>query len=124
MNFIATIDGIISTATQTFFLLLGLWGLFRAIRGQSTDGSYLGALVIGEILFIVALVFDVVLWFGGIVPERAGLHYLYAVFAVLLLPFIFASVLKGEESNQAQWIFAFATLFLFGVAARLILVGS
>lgn len=120
METLAALDGVISNASQMFFLILGLWGLFRALRSQSVDGSFLGSLVIGEGLLIAALILDVVLYVGGFVPDRAGLHYLYAVFAVLLTPFIYTSVLRGEDSNQAQWIYAFVCLFLWGVAARLI----
>ncbi len=124
MQLLAQADGILASATQTFFLVLGIWGIFRAIRGQGVDGSYLGALAIGCGMFLVELVFDIILWFGSIVPDRPGLHYLYAVFAVLLIPFIYASVLHGDDSNQAQWVYAFVTLFLWGVAARLITIGG
>ena len=118
METLLTIDSGITNAARLFCLILGLWGLFRAIRGQSVDGSYLGAVAIGGILFTVLLVLDILLYFQGVTPGRAGLHYLYAVFAVLLLPFLYTSVLRGDDSNQAQWIWAFALLFLFGVAAR------
>ena len=123
MDLLTTIDAGLTNATRTFFLILGLWGVYRAVRGYGIDGSYLGALAIGAGLFVIALIFDVVLWFGGIVPQRAGLHYLYAIFAALLVPFIYASVLKGEVSNQAQWIFAFVCLFLWGVVDRIIVLG-
>lgn len=118
MEIIQLLDDRLTFATQLFFFALGLWGFIRAVRGYSVDGNYIGALFVGEFLFVALVVLDVVLWFGGIVPERASLHYLYALFAVLLVPFIYASVLKGEDSNQAQWIYTFATFFLFGIAAR------
>ena len=119
MDLVTQFDGGIAGATQTFFLVLGLWGGYRAIRSMGMDGSFLGAVVIGEGLLVLQLILDVVMWLGGVVPERPGLHYLYAVFAVLLPPFIYASVLKGEVSNQAQWIFTFVCLFLWGLMARL-----
>ena len=118
------IDDVLTNATQMFFLILGLWGLFRAVRGMSVDGSYLGALAIGEGLYIVLLILDAVLWFSSVTPSRAGLHYLYAVFAVLLIPFVYASLLRGDDSNQAQWIFAFVTLFLWGIAQRVMTTGT
>ena len=119
MDLLTQIDGGVSNATQMFFLILGLWGAFRAIRSQGMDGSFLGAVVIGEVLLVVLLVLDAILWLGGVVPERAGLHYLYATFAALLPPFIYASVLRGEVSNQAQWIFTFVCLFLWGLMMRI-----
>lgn len=120
MQAITILDGGISNATRLFFLLIGLWGLWRAVRGNPVDGSYLGALAVGELLFVVMLLFDLILWFGEVRPQRTGLHYLYAVFAVLLLPFIYSSVLRADDSNRAQWIYAFVTLFLFGIADRAI----
>lgn len=118
MATIAFIDARLTQSTEYFFLAIGLWGLFRAIRGAGLDGGYTGALVIGQGLFVILLIFDVVLWFGGIIPQRAWLNYLYDIFAVLLLPYIYFTVLNGDESNRAQWIFTFVTLFLFGIADR------
>ena len=124
MTTISTLDDGLTNATQLFFLLIGLWGAFRALRGQGVDGSYFGALAIGQGLYIVLIIMDVVLWFSDIEPSRAGLHYLYAVFAVLLIPFIYTSVLKGDDSNQAQWIYAFVALFLWGIATRVVTTGT
>lgn len=118
MEIVQILDDRLTFATQLFFFALGVWGLIRAVRGQSVDGNYVGAIFVGEILYIGLVILDLILWLGGIVPERASLHYLYALFAVLLTPFIYASVLKGDESNQAQWIYTFTSFFLFGVAAR------
>lgn len=119
MTFLTELDTIIATATRTFFAILGIWGVVRAIRGLGVDGSYLGAVAIGTILYVVSLIFDITLFFGGIMPDRPGLHYLYAVFAALLMPFIYGSVVKGDDSNTAQWIWAFVTVFLWGIAVRL-----
>ena len=33
---------IIQHCLALFFLIIGLWGLFRAIRGQAVNGNYLG----------------------------------------------------------------------------------
>ena len=120
MSFIAEIDGILTTATRTFFLILGLWGAFRAIRGQAVDGSYLGALAIGAILYAVGVALDLILFIGDIRPDRPSLHYLYAIFGALLIPFVYTSAVKGDDSNTAQWIWAFVTLFLWGLSVRIL----
>ena len=121
-DFITTltfIDGRLTNTTQLFFLIIGLWGTWRAIRGESVDGNYYGTLAIGEVLYIVLLVLDVLLLIVGHAPtQRAWLHYLYAVFAVLLIPFVHTTTLKGDDSNRAQWVYAFVTLFLAGIAVR------
>ncbi len=90
MTTLVAIHRALSNTAWLFFLILGLWGLFRAIRGRSVDSNYLGAAFIGQMIF-VALVF---------------------------LPFVYVSVLRGDDTNRAQWVLAFTTLFLFGIALR------
>lgn len=124
MDTFVTIDTAVTNAARLFFLLLGLWGVVRGLRGLGVDGSYFGALVVGQILYILLLLFDLIEWARGYVPERAALHYLYAIFAVLLMPYIYVNVLKGDDGNQAQWIYAFVALFLFGIAARAMTTGA
>lgn len=111
------IHGFMSTAIPIFFLMVGLWGLWRALRKQGVDGSYLGALVIAEGLYVVQAIFGGLIWAGG--PAPAWQHVLYGVFAILFLPFLFA-YLRGDDTNRAQWVYALGTLFLFGVALRAI----
>jgi len=124
MDTLAIFDGHLTTATQTFFLILGIWGLVRAITGKGVDGSYYGALAVGVLMYAVQLGLDLLLFFGGIKPhDRAWLHYLYALFAVLLIPYLYTSSAKDDSSNKAQWIYAFATFFLWGIAVRAITTG-
>ena len=119
------IHGVLSNTTWVFFLVIGLWGLFRAIRGQSVNGNYLGAAFIGQSLFVLQAVLGAILWIGGgnASLQRPGIHLLYGVFALVFLPFIYISVLRGDDTNRAQWVLAFTTLFLFGIALRLITTG-
>lgn len=111
-----------STAVALYFLFLGIWGLAQAIRGQSVDGNYLGALVIVEILVIVQGVLGTVLWLAGNDANvvRFEIHLLYGVFAVIFLPFVYMVMLRGDTSNRGQWVLSFATLFMFGIALRAI----
>ncbi|MCI0398422.1 MAG: hypothetical protein L0322_26300, partial [Chloroflexi bacterium] len=94
---------------------------FRAIRKQGVDGSYMGAMVIGEGLFILQAILGVVLLFGGSAPGRT-VHFLYGVFALVALPGLFA-YLRGDDTNRAQWSYAILCLFLFGVSLRAIGTG-
>lgn len=120
MTTLAAIHGALSNTAWIFFLVLGLWGLFRAIRGRSVDGSYLGAVFIGQLIFVAQAVLGAILWIGGgsASMQRPGIHLLYGVFALVFLPFIYLSVLRGDDTNRAQWVLAFTTLFLFGIALR------
>lgn len=124
MELVMQIDGGLNNTTRLFFLIIGLWGLVRSIRGQGVDGSYYGAMAIGELLFILEFVFDIILLIGGMRPERWQIHYLYAVFAILLMPFVYANVLRSDDSNRAMWVYTFVTVFLFGIAARAITTGA
>ena len=104
-------------------VFLGIWGIYRGIRRYGVDGSYMGALIIGQVLYILQGVLGAILWatghIGGV--SRPEMHILYGAFALVFLPFVFLVWLKGDDSNQAQWVLAFTTLYLlFGIAERAI----
>jgi hypothetical protein len=123
MSTLAQIHGVVSNTAMLFFLLLGIWGLYRAIRKYGVDGSYMGALVIGELIFVVQAALGIILAIGGESPGRGIIHYIYGAFALVALPGLFAFT-RGDDSNTAQWYYALATLFLFGVATRAITTGA
>ncbi|MBK8984707.1 MAG: hypothetical protein IPM39_01280 [Chloroflexi bacterium] len=120
MGTIVLIHTQLSQTIWVFFLVLGLWGLFRAIRGQAVDGSYMGALVIGQILYVVQGVLGGILWLNGnmVLVARPFMHVLYGSFALVFLPFVFMVWLRGDDSNRGQWVLAFTVLFMFGIALR------
>ncbi len=122
MSVIVEIHRALSNTIWLFYLALGLWGLFRAIRRQPVDGSYLGAMVVIQIVVLVQGVLGGVLYLGDLRPVRSGIHILYGIFAIVFLPGMFA-YLRGDDSNRAQWVYALATLFMFGVALRAISTG-
>ena len=86
---------------------------------------YLGATVVGQILFILQGVIGVILWVDGRLPNllRPEVHILYGAFVIVFLPFIYLAVLRGDDSNRGMWVMTFSTLFLFGVSLRLIDLG-
>ena len=108
-------------ALKYFKELVGLWGLVRAIRKLNVNGSYLGALVIAEVLFVIQAILGAILLLDGARPGRT-VHLIYGTFALVALPGLFA-YMKGDDSNQAQWYYAIGTLFLFGIALRAIGTG-
>ncbi|MDX1616879.1 MAG: hypothetical protein R3300_21405 [Candidatus Promineifilaceae bacterium] len=122
METIAEIHRLLSNTIWLFFLLLGVWGIFRALRNQEVGPSYLGALVIGEGLFVIQAILGTILWLAGERPGRT-IHLLYGVFVLVALPGLFA-YLRGDDSNRAQWLYGILTLFLFGVALRAIGTGA
>lgn len=120
MTTVQTVHGALSNTAWLFFLIIGLWGLVRGARGQAVNSSYLGAAFIGQMIFVVQAILGTLLWVGGMSAgiQRPGIHLLYGVFALVFLPFIYLSVLRGDDTNRAQWVLAFTTLFLFGIALR------
>lgn len=126
MGIVRVVHATLSNTIWLFFLALSLWGLFNAFRKRGVDGSYLGAMVIGEVLYAVQGVLGVILWVGGFLPGlgRPTMHILYGSFALVFMPFVYFVWLKGDDSVQAQWVLGFTTLFLFGVALRAIAVGA
>jgi hypothetical protein len=121
MDVIIELHRVLSNTIWLFLLLLGLWGLFRAIRRNSVDGSYMGAMVIGELLLVLQTVLGIILLIGGEQPGRT-IHLLYGAFAVVALPGLFA-LLRGDDSSRAQFYYAALILFLFGVSLRAIGTG-
>lgn len=99
-----------------FLLILGLWSLWRSIRGQGVSGSFLGALVIGQAMLLIQGALGALLWLSGHGSNIAdpAIHILYGAFSLVFLPFVFLYWLRGDDTNRAQWVLTFAVLFQFG----------
>lgn len=119
MTAVTEVHRVLSNTLWMFYLLIGLWGIFRALRRQPVDGSYFGAIAVIQIVILVQIALGIVLYLGGARPGRPLIHYLYAAFGAVFLPGLFA-YLRGDDSNSAQWIYALASLFMFGVIWRII----
>ena len=118
MTAIFEIHRVLSNTIWLFYLAIAIWGLLRAIRGMSVDGSYFGAIAVIQIVLILQSILGAVLYVGGGRPDRQLVHYLYAAFGIVFIPGLLA-YLKGDDSNRAQWIYALAALFMFGVILRI-----
>lgn len=105
-----------SNTVWLYLLILGLWSLLRAVRGEGLSGNFLGALVIGQILIYIQAILGGILWFGGYSSnlQTPAIHILYAGFSLVFLPFVFLYWLRGDDSNRGQWVMSFAVLFQFG----------
>ena len=124
MAFLHTVHLVLSNSVWMFFLLVGIWGLYRAIRGMGIDGNYLGAAFIGQGLFFIQGILGIILAVAGNRPANNFMHWLYGLFSLVFLPFVYLVWMRGEDDNQAQWVLAFATLFMFGIALRSITTGA
>ncbi len=105
-----------SNTVWLYLLILGIWSLWRAFRGEGLSGGFMGALVIGQILIYIQAILGGILWFGGYGSNLTSpaIHYLYAGFSLVFLPFVFLYWLRGDDSNRGQWVMSFAVLFQFG----------
>lgn len=119
MSVVGELHRALSNTIWMFYLFMGVWGVYRAIRRQPVSGSYFGAIAVIQIVLIVQALMGGALYLSGLRPERELIHYLYGAFGVVFLPGLFA-YLKGDDSNSAQWLFALASLFMFGVIRRII----
>jgi hypothetical protein len=117
MTFLLTMHERLLVTILLFFGALTVWGLFNALRGQAISGGYRGALVIGELLMIAEFIIGVLLLLNGRQPARYGIHILYGVVAIIVLPGTF-SYTRGRDSRFEQLVYAIACLFLCGIALR------
>ncbi|MCZ7569174.1 MAG: hypothetical protein M5U01_11395 [Ardenticatenaceae bacterium] len=106
----------LARAVMIYALILGLWGLVRYARGEGFDGSYLGAVVIAEVLILVQAGSGIVLWLQGLSPSRL-IHILYGIVTVISFPATFAFT-HGEAGRREMLYWGLIGLFVFGLAIR------
>ncbi len=116
MEIIVTLHARLANTVWLYLLILGIWSLWRAIRGGGLSGNFMGALAIGQVLIWVQAILGGILFFMGQSSELINptMHYLYAGFSLVFLPFVFLYWLRGDDSNRGQWVMSFAVLFQFG----------
>lgn len=116
MEFVHLMHDRLATTVMIFFLVLGLWGLLEYARGESLGGNIAGALVIGQVLVVVQVLFGVVMWFEGFRPSDTT-HVLYGASAVLVMPFVW-SYMKDRAPRQGLLMYSLIALFVAGLAIR------
>jgi hypothetical protein len=104
-----------------YYVALGLWGLFLAIRKSPLTPSYRGALVIGVALGAVQALIGVVLVLSGDRPLD-NLHFLYGATVILTLPLVMSYIVDKKVSRPLA--FGLASLFMAGLAIRAITTGG
>lgn len=106
----------LGNAVLLYCLALGVWGLWAFFRNQGVGSSYLGAMLVGELLFVSQGAVGVMLLLGGAAPGR-WVHILYGVLSVISLPAAFA-YLQGQDTRREALVYGLVGLFLAGVALR------
>jgi hypothetical protein len=112
------IHGKLANTALLYTIILAVWGLWRFFRRQGVDGSYWGALLIAEILYVAQASLGAFLLISGI-GDLAGryMHILYGIVSVLVVPAIFFYT-HGNEQRRAMLIYGVGLLFLVGVILR------
>jgi hypothetical protein len=121
MSTVAQIHGLFAWAVVLYFVAIGLWGLFLAIRRAALPPSFAGALAIAVILGVVQALIGLVLFVTGGRP-RDDLHYLYGLSVIVALPLVQQFVAQRKVSRPL--LYGLAALFTMGLALRAITTGS
>jgi heme A synthase len=112
---------LISRAIVLYYALVGLWGVFLAIRKADLPPAYRGALYIGVGLGVIQAAVGVILLLTGLSP-RDDLHYLYGASVILTLPLV-ASYIADKKFSRVL-AFGLANMFMAGLAIRAITTGA
>ncbi|MEK7276220.1 MAG: hypothetical protein AAB427_02620, partial [Chloroflexota bacterium] len=105
-----------------YSLAVGAWALYLAFTKRGLTSSFWGALVINELIFIAQGVVGATMWIEGLRPAR-GVHILYGILSVIVLPSAFAFT-KGGATRREAATYGLICLFLAGVALRAATTGG
>jgi hypothetical protein len=120
---ITAIHDRLSVSIVLYLFIMAIWGFFRAYRRQGMDGSFWGAIMVGEILILAQITLGIVLWLSSLRPDGGGMHILYALVTAITLPATYAFT-HGRDTRREMIIYALTFLALIGLAGRVIVTGS
>lgn len=112
----------VGLAVIFFAFALGVWGVIAFMRGMGVTGSYVGALIIGEILILAQALIGVALLLTGRFPMD-GLHLLYGI----VIPLAWAAVYvytRGAQTKREMIIYGVMSFFVMGLGIRGIMTGG
>ena len=116
MNTLILLHDRLSISVMLFWGAVGLWGILTYLRGRGMNGSFAGALVIGEALVIGQVVAGIALYTLGARPP-SPVHYLYGITGILVIPFVW-SFFRDRDQRQALLMYSLVALFIAGLAIR------
>ena len=115
------IHEVVARALVIYFAVLGVWGLFLALRHAGFDSAYRGALVIGVLLGVAQALLGLTLVVTGLRP-RDDLHYLYGLSVIVALPLVHQYVSNRRWSRVLAY--GLASLFVMGLGIRAFMTGA
>jgi len=96
---------------------LGLWATWLALRGRGLEGSYMGALVIGQTLLVVQSLLGAWMMLTLGLAVVRPLHVLYGILGALMWPFLY-TFSRGAGDRREAVLFAAGSFFLFLMLQR------
>jgi hypothetical protein len=115
------LHGLIARSLVLYFALVGLWGVYLAIRKADLPPAYRGALFIAVVVGLIQAGVGLTLLLTVGHPP-SDLHYLYGASVILTLPLV-ASYIADKKFSRVL-AFGLANLFMAGLAIRAITTGS
>ena len=112
----------LSIAILLYVIILCIWSFWRYIRKSGVNGNFWGSLVTIEILILIQGALGGILYFGGLQPERGGMHILYGVFGALGLPAVYLFT-KGRNDPRVIFVYSVMLFFIAGIFFRSIATG-
>jgi heme A synthase len=101
--------------------LIGIWGLIMYFRKLAPGGGFRATLVLTEVLFIVQGLIGGLMVGEGRRP-RDGLHWLYGILLLIVLP-IAATYTAGRGPRREALVYGLAGLFMAGLTIRAFTTG-
>ena len=111
---LAQLHSALGNSVILFMFVCGIWGLGAFVFRRPVGGSYLGTLVIGEILIIAQALVGVLLLARGSAPGRE-VHFLYGTLVVISLPAVYGYV-QARSSRLDALIYGIASLLIMAFA--------
>jgi len=103
--------------TALFYVIfMALWGLWRFFRRQGLNSSYLGALLIAEVLILALGGLGAYNWFSGFRPGQS-VHILYGIISALVIPGIYGYT-HGEQERRDMLIYGVSLLLVGALFLR------
>lgn len=118
--------GIHDTLSRTalfYMIILAAWAFLRFFQKRGMEPSFLGALVLGELVVVFQALLGFGLWFiQGARPDRGLFHMMYGVIVLLGIPAIFLYT-RDREGRSGMLFAAAVLLFLVGLVGRAMVTG-
>jgi len=115
------LHNVIARAVVLYYALVGMWGVFLAIRKAELPAAYRGALIIGVGMGLIQAAVGLSLLLSVGHP-RDDLHYLYGASVILTLPLVGSYIADKKVSRVLA--FGLANLFMAGLAIRAMTTGA